>query len=77
MKADSFGIFFFFLDAKHLYAALPWFSFSLFYILVFSVHIDNVNAAKSGTVLVNLSVNVYINYIYIYIYIYDRVSVKF
>ena len=76
MKADSFGIFFLFLDAKHLFTALHWFSFSLFYILVFSVHIDNVNAAKGGTVLVNLSVNVYINN-YIYIYIYDRVSVKF
>ena len=66
VKADSFAIFLF-LDAKHLYTALPWFSFSLFYILLFSVHIDNANAAKSGTVFVNLSVNVYINnYIYIY-----------
>ena len=73
VKADSFAIFLF-LDAKHLYTALPWFSFSLFYILLFSVHIDNANAAKSGTVFVNLSVNVYINN---YIYIYDRVSVKF
>ena len=73
VKADSFAIFLF-LDAKHLYTALPWFSFSLFYILLFSVHIDNANAAKSGTVLVNLSVNVYINN---YIYTYDRVSVKF
>ena len=33
-----------------MYTALPWFSFSLFYILLFSVHIINVNAAKSGTV---------------------------
>ena len=36
------------------YTALPSFSFSLFYILLFSVH-----AAKSGTVLNNLSVNIY------------------
>ena len=33
-----------------MYTALPWFSFSLFYILLFSVHIINVKAAKSGTV---------------------------
>ena len=35
---------------KHHYTELPWFSFSLFYILLFSVHIINVKAAKSGTV---------------------------
>ena len=35
---------------KHHQTELPWFSFSLFYILLFSVHIINVNAAKSGTV---------------------------
>ena len=43
---------------KHHYTALSWFSFSLFYILLFSVHIVNVNAVKSGTVLDNLSVNI-------------------
>ena len=37
----------------------PGFSFSLFYILLFSVHIVNVNAAKSSTVLDNLRVNIY------------------
>ena len=40
---------------------------SLFEILLFSVHTINVKAAKSGTGLDNLSVNIYI-YIYIYIY---------
>ena len=39
---------------------LPWFSFSLFYILFFSVHIVNVNAAKSDAVLDNLNVNIHI-----------------
>ena len=43
---------------KHHYTALSGFSFSLFYILLFSVHIVNVNAVKSGTVLDNLSVNI-------------------
>ena len=64
MKADSVCICF---VTKHHYTTLPWFPFSLFYILLFSVHI--VNAAKSSTVLDNLSVNIYI-YIYIYIYIF-------
>ena len=45
---------------KHHYTELPWFSFSLFYILLFSVHIVNVNAAKSSTVFYNFSVNIYI-----------------
>ena len=40
--------------------ALPWFSFSSFYILLFSVHIVNVNTAKSGTGLDNLRVNIYL-----------------
>ena len=35
-------------------------SFSLFCILLFSVHIVNVNAAKSSTGLDNLSVIIYI-----------------
>ena len=43
--------------------------FSLFQILLFSVLIVNINAAKSCTVLDNLSVNIYI-YLYIYIYIF-------
>ena len=51
VKADSVTFFF---VKKHHYTALPSFSFSLFYILLFSVH-----AAKSGTVLNNLSVNIY------------------
>ena len=37
---------------KHHYIELPWFSFSLFHILLFSVHIVNVNAAKSSTVFI-------------------------
>ena len=61
MKADSVCICF---VKKHRYTALHWFSFSLFYILSFSVHIVNFNTAKSGTGLDNLSVNIYI-YIYI------------
>ena len=48
-----------FLGKKNQYTALPWFSFSSFYILLFSVHIVNVNTAKSGTGLDNLSVNIY------------------
>ena len=46
---------------KHHYAALPsgWFSFSLFYILLFSIHIANVNASKRSAVLNNLSVNIH------------------
>ena len=52
--ADSLSLslffFFFWLQNIIMYTALPWFSFSLFYILLFSVHIINFNAAKSGTV---------------------------
>ena len=48
-----------FFGTKNLYTALPWFSFSSFYILLFSVDIVNVNTAKSGTGLDNLSVNIY------------------
>ena len=54
---------------KHLYTALSWFSFSSLEILLFSVHIINVTAAKSGTVLDNLSMNIYI-YIYIYFFFF-------
>ena len=64
MKADAVCICF---VTKHHYTALPLFPFSLFYILLFSVNIVNVNAAKSSKGLDNLSVNIYI-YIYIYIY---------
>ena len=70
MKADSVYICF---VTKHHYTTLSWFSFSLFYILLFSVHIVNVDAAESSTVLDNLSVNIYVYisiYIYTYIYIY-------
>ena len=66
MKADSVCICF---AKKHHYKAHPLFSFSLFYILSFSVHIVNFNTAKSGTGLDNLSVNIYI-YIYKYIYFF-------
>ena len=34
--------------------------FSLFYILLFSIHIVNVNMAKKGAVSDNLNVNIYI-----------------
>ena len=46
---------------KHHYAALPsgWFSFSLFYILLFSIHIANVNTSNRSAVLNNLSVNIH------------------
>ena len=69
MKADSVCIFFFlalffFVTNITMYTALAWFSFSLFYILLFSVHIVDVNAAKSGSVLDNLRVNIYV-YAYI------------
>ena len=57
MKADAVYICF---VTKHHYTALPLFPFSLFYILLFSVHIVNVNAAKSNKGLDNLSVNIYI-----------------
>ena len=60
MKADAVCICF---VTKHHYTALPLFPFSLFYILLFSVNIVNVNAAKSSKGLDNLSVNIYI-YIY-------------
>ena len=66
MKADSVCICF---AKKHHYKAHPWFSFSLFYILSFSVHIVNFNTAKSGTGLDNLSVNIYI-YIYKYFFFF-------
>ena len=49
-----------FLGKKNHYTALTWFSFSSFYILLFSVHIVNVNTAKSGTGLDNLRVNIYL-----------------
>ena len=49
-----------FLGTKNHYTALPWLSFSSFYILLFSVHIVNVNTAKSGTGLDNLRVNIYL-----------------
>ena len=52
---------------KHLYTALSWFSFSSLEILLFSVHIINVSAAKSGTVLDNLSMNIYI-YIFFFLF---------
>ena len=45
---------------KHHYTALSWFLFSSLEILLFSVHIIKVSAAKSGTVLNNLSMNIYI-----------------
>ena len=57
MKADAVCICF---VTKHHYTALPLFPFSLFYILLFSVHIVNVNEAKSNKGLDNLSVNIYI-----------------
>ena len=62
MKADSFCICF---VTKHHYTVLPRFLFSLFYILLFSIHIVNVNVAKKGTVLGNLNVNKYIIYMYV------------
>ena len=50
-----------------MYTALAWFSFSLFYTLLFSVHIVDVNAAKNGSVLDNLRVNIYV-YAYIHMF---------
>ena len=70
MKADAVYICF---VTKHHYTALPLFPFSLFYILLFSVHIVNVNAAKSSKGLDNLSVNIYI-YIYFYFYFFFFLS---
>ena len=73
VKADSVCIFFwlcfwfFLLQNITMYTALAWFSFSLFYILLFSVHIVDVNAAKSGSVLDNLRVNIYV-YAYIHMF---------
>ena len=60
----------------HHYAALPsgWFSFSLFYILLFSIHIANVNAAKRSAVLNNLSVNIHAHGVSFNIYL-QHVSV--
>ena len=58
-----------------MFTALRWFPFfPLFYTLFASI--VNVNAAKSGTVLDNLSVNMY-TYIYIYIYIYIYTKLHF
>ena len=57
MKADSFCICF---VTKHHCTVLPRFLFTLFYILLFSIHIVNVNMAKKGTVSDNLNVNIYI-----------------
>ena len=71
VKADSVCIFFlalfFFVTNITMYTALAWFSFSLFYILLFSVHIVDVNTAKSGSVLDNLRVNIYV-YAYIHMF---------
>ena len=50
---------------KHHYTALSWFSFSSLEILLFSVHIINVSVAKSGTVLDNLSMNIYIYFFFL------------
>ena len=58
---------FFLLQNITMYTALAWFSFSLFYILLFSVHIVDVNAAKNGSVLDNLRVNIYV-YAYIHMF---------
>ena len=62
VKADSICICF---VTKHHYRALPWFLLSLFYILLFSIHIVNVNVAKSSTVLDNLRMkkNIYIFFV--------------
>ena len=58
----------FFFVTKHHYvhSACLVFVF-LFYILLFSVHIVDVNAAKSGSVLDNLRVNIYV-YAYIHMF---------
>ena len=60
VKTDSVCICF---VSKHHYSALLqfecWFSFSLFYILLFSAHIVNINAAKSSTVLDKQSLNIF------------------
>ena len=68
MKADFVCICF---VTKHYYTALPRFSFSLIYSLLFSVHIVNVNTAKSCTVLDTYT------YTYIYIYIYRKSAGRF
>ena len=57
VKADSVCIF---LVQKITIQRFPGFSFSSFYIVLFSVHIVNVNTAKSGTGLDNLRVNIYL-----------------
>ena len=67
VKADFVCICF---VTKHHYTALPRFSFSLFYSLLFSVHIVNVNTAKSCTVLDTYTYT----YIQIYIYIFFFLS---
>ena len=60
VKTDSVCICF---VSKHHYSALLqfecWFSFSLFYILLFSAHIENINAAKSSSVLDKQSLNIF------------------
>ena len=43
----------------HFFGTKNQSTFSSFYIVLFSVHIVNVNTAKSGTGLDNLSVNIY------------------
>ena len=62
-----FCFWFFLLQNITMYTALAWFSFSLFYTLLFSVHIVDVNAAKNGSVLDNLRVNIYV-YAYIHMF---------
>ena len=60
VKTDSVCICF---VTIHHYSALLWFecwfSFSLFYILLFSAHIVNINAAKSSRVLDKYSLNIF------------------
>ena len=43
---------------------------SLFEILLFSIHTINVKAAKSGTGLDNLSVNMYIYLYFLFVYLF-------
>ena len=61
MKADSVCICF---VTKRHHTALLKFSFSLVYILLFSVRVLNVNVAKNSTVLDNLSVNILYRHTY-------------
>ena len=44
----------------HFNTVLSWFLFSVLEILLFSAHFIDVNAAKCGTVLDNLSMKIYI-----------------